>query len=119
MPFFVLLGGVRMSLEAVEYVKEAEERAKQIEINGDNKIKDTTQQLQKRIDEEKTLLSNELIEYETKEQQKYDALLAKEKEAIDNEVTIELETLRVNVKKYENQVASDIVKEVIDRYGNR
>lgn len=108
-----------MSLEAVEYVKEAEERAKQIEINGDKKIKDYTKQLQKKIIEEKVQLSNALIEYETNEQQKFDVLLAKDRKVVDDELAVELEQLHEAVKKNEHQVASDIVKEVIGRYGNR
>ena len=107
-----------MSLEAVEYVKEAEERAKQIEINGDKKIQEISRTIKQNVKENGLNMKQELNDYENEQQKMFDDRLATEKEAVDKVLSVEIETMLKSVENKQGMVVDRIVKEVINHYGN-
>ncbi|MER2225673.1 MAG: hypothetical protein ABS916_01345 [Carnobacterium sp.] len=107
-----------MSLEAVEYVKEAEERARQVEINGEKKVQEINQSIKQRIQESNQNMQQELYDYETNQQDLYRNRLAKEKQTVDQELSIEIEAMLKLVENKQNSVVDHIVKEVSTHYGN-
>ncbi|AEB29653.1 hypothetical protein CAR_c09600 [Carnobacterium sp. 17-4] len=107
-----------MSLEAVEYVKEAEERARQVEVNGEKKIQEINQSIKQRIQESNQNMQQELHDYEIKQQDMYRDRLAKEKQTVDQELSIEIKAMLKSVEDKQNSVVDHIVKEVSTHYGN-
>lgn len=107
-----------MSLEAVEYVKEAEERAKQIEINGDKKIQEISQTIKQKVSENNQNMKQELYDYEDVQQKMFDDRLATEEEAVDKVLSVEIVTMLKSVENKQSMVVDRIVKEVINHYGN-
>lgn len=107
-----------MSLEAVEYVKEAEERAKKIVINGNEKITEIIKESKNKIVENQEIMKQELINYELDQQEVFNAQLDSEKQKIDAELSVEVEAMLKSVEKKKQNVIDGIVKEVINHYGN-
>lgn len=107
-----------MSLEAIEYVKEAEERARQVEINGEKKVQEISQSIKKSIQENDQKMQQELHDYETNQQDLYRNRLAKEKQTVDQELSIEIKAMLKSVEDKQNSVVDHIVKEVSTHYGN-
>ena len=107
-----------MSLEAIEYVKEAEERARQVEINGEKKVQEISQSIKQSIQENDHKMQQELHDYETNQQELYRNRLAKEKQTVDQELSIEIKAMLKSVEDKQNSVVDHIVKEVSTHYGN-
>ncbi|AGY81516.1 hypothetical protein [Carnobacterium inhibens] len=107
-----------MSLEAIEYVKEAEERARQVEINGEKKVQEISQSIKKSIRENDQKMQQELHDYEINQQDMYRDRLAKEKQTVDQELSIEVKAMLKSVEDKQNSVVDHIVKEVSTHYGN-
>ncbi|WP_035053325.1 hypothetical protein [Carnobacterium pleistocenium] len=107
-----------MSLEVIEYVKEAEERARQIEINGEEKIQEINQSIKERIKENDQNMQQELQDYEASQQAIYRDQLAEVKQTVDQELSIETEAMLKSVENKQNSVVDHIVKEVSTHYGN-
>ncbi|WP_407370461.1 hypothetical protein [Carnobacterium sp.] len=107
-----------MSLEAIEYVKEAEERARQVEINGEKKVQEISQSIKQSIQQNDHKMQQELHDYETKQQDLYRDRLAKEKQTVDQELSIEIKAMLKSVEDKQNSVVDHIVKEVSTHYGN-
>lgn len=107
-----------MSLEAIEYVKEAEERARQVEINGEKKIQEIRQSIKEISRENERKMQQELHDYEMTQQVMFRDRLAKEKQTVDQELSIEREAMLQSVEEKQNSVVDHIVKEVITHYGN-
>lgn len=107
-----------MSLEAIEYVKEAEERARKIETNGEEKIQEINQSIKEKIKENGQNMQQELHDYEASQQAIYRDRLAKEKQAVDQELSIEVKVMLKSVESKQNSVVDHIVKEVSTHYGN-
>lgn len=107
-----------MSLEAIEYVKEAEERARQIETNGEKKIREINQSIKEEIKKNDQNMQQELYDYEASQQVIYRDRLAKEKQAVDQELSIEIDAMLKSVENKQASVVDHIVKEVSTHYGN-
>ena len=107
-----------MSLETVEYVKEAEERAAKLELDSLSEMKNIKTESQVTIEEHKKKLSSELKDYEFEQQKEYDKKIASIKEEKDKVVAVEVEEMKQSVQMNKTNVVNDIVKEVVNRYGN-
>lgn len=107
-----------MSLETVEYVKEAEERAEKLELDSLSEMKNIKAEAQVTIEEHKRKLSSELKDYEFGQQKEYDKKIASIKEEKNKVIAIEVEKMKQSVQMNKTNVVNDIVKEVVNRYGN-
>lgn len=107
-----------MSVEVIEYVKEAEERARQIEVNGEKKIQEISQSTNEEIKKNDQKMQQELNDYESNQQESYRERLAKDKQAVDQELSIEIKAMLKSVEDKQNSVVDHIVKEVSTHYGN-
>jgi F0F1-type ATP synthase membrane subunit b/b' len=116
--YFLFRGGEIMSLETVEYVKKAEEKATKLELDSVSEIKSIKAEVQVVIEENKKKLSSELKDYEDIQQKEYDEKIASIKEDINKVITVEVEEMKQSVQMNKKNVVNDIVKEVVNRYGN-
>ncbi|WP_414840095.1 hypothetical protein [Carnobacterium sp. TMP28] len=107
-----------MSLETVEYVKKAEEKAAKLELDSASEIKSIKNEAQEVIEENKKKLSSELKNYEDVQQKEYDKKIASIKEDINKVITVEVGEMKQSVQRNKANVVNDIVKEVVNRYGN-
>ncbi|MEG0267823.1 MAG: hypothetical protein RR649_03500 [Carnobacterium sp.] len=107
-----------MSLETVEYVKEAEERAAKLELDSLSEMKNIKAEAQVTIEEHKKKLSSDLKDYEFSQQKEYDKKIASIKEEKDKVIAVEVEEMKQSVQMNKTNVVNDIVKEVVNRYGN-
>ena len=107
-----------MSIEAIEYVKEAEERAQKIEVNGEKKIQEISQSINEEIKKSSQNMQQELDAYEADQQGLFRDRLAIEKQAVDQEQSLEVEAILRSVEDKQNSVVDHIVKEVSTHYGN-
>lgn len=107
-----------MSLETVEYVKEAEERAAKLELDSADEIKAIKVQAQVAIKEQEKKLSSELKSYEAGQQEEYDQKITTIREEINKVIAVEVAEMKESVQMNKTNVVNDIVKEVVNRYGN-
>ncbi|MGB6177755.1 hypothetical protein [Carnobacterium sp.] len=107
-----------MSLETVQYVKEAEERAAKLELDSLSEMKNIKAEAQVTIEEHKKRVSLELKDYEFSQQKEYDKKIASIKDEKDKVVAVEVEEMKQSVQMNKTNVVNDIVKEVVNRYGN-
>lgn len=107
-----------MSLETVEYVKEAEERAAKLELDSADEIKSIKIQAQVAIKEQEKKLSSELKSYEAGQQEEYDQKITSIREEINKVIAVEVAEMKKSVQMNKANVVNDIVKEVVNRYGN-
>ncbi|SEK83198.1 hypothetical protein SAMN04488700_2106 [Carnobacterium iners] len=107
-----------MSLETVEYVKKAEEKAAKLELDSISEIKSIKAEVQVVIEGNKKKLSSELKDYEDIQQKEYDEKITSIKEEINKVITVEVEKMKQSVQMNKKNVVNDIVKEVVNRYGN-
>ncbi|MGB3160397.1 MAG: hypothetical protein WBA84_04025 [Carnobacterium sp.] len=107
-----------MSLETVQYVKEAEERAAKLELDSLSEMKNIKAEAQVTIEEHKKRVSLELKDYEFSQQKEYDKKIASIKDEKDKVVAVEVEEMKQSVQMNKTKVVNDIVKEVVNRYGN-
>ena len=107
-----------MSLETVEYVKEAEERAAKLELDSADEIKAIKAQAQLAIKEQKKKLSSELKSYEAGQQKEYDKKITFIREEMNKVIAVEVAEMKKSVQMNKTNVVNDIVKEVVNRYGN-
>lgn len=107
-----------MSIEAIQYVKEAEERAEQLERDSEAEIKRIKSITEETMADHKSRLSSKLAEYEKEQQKMYDQKMAHIKKQVDEEISAEAAELSHSVEVHEADAVNDIVKEVIHRYGN-
>ncbi|WP_034550515.1 hypothetical protein [Carnobacterium funditum] len=107
-----------MSLETVEYVKEAEERATKLEQDSVVEIKNIKTEEQATIEEQKKELSLELKKYEVEQQKEYDQKVTSIEEDLNKVIAVEVKEMKESVQMNKTNVVNDIVKEVVNRYGN-
>lgn len=107
-----------MSLKTVEYVKEAEERAAKLELDSVAEIKDINAEAQVVIKEQEKKLSSELKSYEAGQQKEYDQKITSIREELNKVIAVEVAEMKESVQMNKTKVVNDIVKEVVNRYGN-
>lgn len=107
-----------MGLEAVEYVKQAEEKIEELRKNSQSEAKQIVLDAEKTIQQNKNILEQELKEFEEEEKQKYDTLLATDQQTIADEVALETEKIQQVVEKNKDEVVNELLKVVFTRYGN-
>ncbi|MBM6613644.1 hypothetical protein JTF06_01900 [Desemzia sp. RIT804] len=107
-----------MGLEAVEYVKQAEEKIEELRKNSQSEARKIVLDAEKTIQHNKDVLEQELKEFEKAEKAKYNTLLAKDQQVIADEVAQETKKIQLVVEKNKDEVVNDILKVVFTRYGN-
>ncbi|ALV20926.1 MAG: hypothetical protein RR548_01810 [Carnobacterium sp.] len=107
-----------MSIEAIQYVQEAEERAGKLETDSDAEVKRIKELTEETMADHQSRLSSKLAEYEKEQQKRYDQEIEHIKKQVDEEISAKAAELDHSAKVNETDVVNDIVKEVIHRYGN-
>ena len=107
-----------MSLEAVEYVKQAEEKIEELRRNSQSEATRIISDAEKTIQQNKTILEQELKKFEEDEKEKYNTLLATDKQVLAKEVALETKEIQQVVEKNKNEVVNELLKVVFTRYGN-
>ena len=107
-----------MGLEAVEYVKQAEEKIEELRKNSQTEAEKIVLGAEKTIQQNKDILEQELKNFEEDEKKKYSTLLAADQQTIANEVAQEKEIIQQVVEKNKDEVVNELLKVVFTRYGN-
>lgn len=107
-----------MGLEAVEYVKQAEEKIEELRKNSQSEAGKIVSDAEKTIQHNKEILEQDLTKFEEDEKEKYSTLLATDKQTIADEVAQETKEIQQVVEKNKDEVVNEILKVVFTRYGN-
>lgn len=107
-----------MSLEAVEYVKQAEERVEELRKSKEEKTEAIHLEAKNAIQQKKELSKEKLAEYRSTKEKEYQNKLSHDQENSNQELSKEIKQLQETVNKNEESVVNDIVKVVVKRYGN-
>ena len=107
-----------MSLEAVEYVKQAEERVEELRKNKEEKTKAIHLEAKDTIQQKQEQSKKTLAEYRSAREKEYQSKLSRDQENSNQELSREIKQLKETVNKNEETVVNDIVKVVVKRYGN-
>ncbi|MEG0498237.1 MAG: hypothetical protein RR541_09610, partial [Carnobacterium sp.] len=83
-----------------------------------SEMKNIKAEAQVTIEEHKKKLSSDLKDYEFSQQKEYDKKIASIKEEKDKVIAVEVEEMKQSVQMNKTNVVNDIVKEVVNRYGN-
>lgn len=107
-----------MSLEAVEYVKQAEERIEELRKSKEEKTEAIHLEATNTIQQKKELSKEKLAEYRSTKEKEYQNKLSHDQENSNQELSKEIKQLQETVNENEESVVNDIVKVVVKRYGN-
>lgn len=107
-----------MGLEAVEYVKQAEEKLEELRRNSQAKAKKIVSEAERKAQQNKITLEQELSDFEESEKEKYHTLLEADKEALAKEIEQESAKIQQVVERNKDEVVNELLKVVFKRYGN-
>lgn len=107
-----------MGLEAVEYVKQAEEKIEELRKNSQSEAEKIVSEAEKTIQHNREILEQDLKKFEEDEKEKYSTLLATDKQTIADEVAQETKEIQQVVEKNKDEVVNELLKVVFTRYGN-
>lgn len=107
-----------MGLEAVEYVKQAEEKLEELRRNSQAEAKKIVSEAERKAQQNKITLEQELSDFEKSEKEKYHTLLEDDKETLAKEIEQESKKIQQVVEKNKDEVVNELLKVVFKRYGN-